>query len=140
MADKGMLIEIDHLSYPTLMDTIDLLEERQYSGFVSSHSWLETSGDIRSRLLALGGILAPMNSTPSTAVEGLIKHKEEIRNYGFATGLPFGSDLQGVTSQTSGDSNVDISYPFTSIDGMVTFTQPKTGNRSFDFAEEGIAH
>ena len=33
-----------------------------------------------------------------------------------------------------------ITYPFTSVDGAVTFEQPVAGNRSFDFNQEGMAH
>ncbi len=144
MIDKRMILEIDHLSYATLTETLAVLEERQYSGFVSSHGWLNGNTDIRERALSLGGILAPMNSNPSNVAQRIASYKEEIQDYnlseGVAVGLAMGSDLQGVTSQTSGDSGVIINYPFTSVDGLVTFSQPKTGNRTFDFAEEGIAH
>lgn len=140
MIDKGMILEIDHLSYPTLMDTLDILEERQYPGFVSSHGWFDNTAETRARMLSLGGLLAPMNGTPSTVARRIAKFEKEIQDYDLPTGLPMGSDLQGVTSQTSGDNGVIINYPFTSIDGLVTFTQPKTGNRTFDFAQEGIAH
>ena len=144
MIDKGMILEIDHLSYSTLTETLSILEERQYSGFVSSHGWLNGNSDIRERALALGGILAPMNSSPSNVAQRIANYKEEVQGYDlpeeFSVGLPMGSDLQGVTSQTSGDNGVIINYPFTSVDGLVTFSQPKTGNRTFDFANEGIAH
>jgi hypothetical protein len=33
-----------------------------------------------------------------------------------------------------------ISYPFKSYDGKVTFERQRTGERTFDFAKEGVAH
>ncbi len=140
LIDRKMIVEIDHMSYQTLLDTIDILEARNYSGFISSHGWFDNTSDIRSRLLSLGGLLTPMNSNPSNHARRIQKHTEEIEAYGYTAGLGFGSDIQGVTSQTNGDSGVTINYPFTSIDGTVTFTQPTTGNRRFDYAQEGVAH
>jgi len=140
MIDKGMILEIDHLSYSTLTETMAILEERQYSGFVSSHGWLNGNTEIRAQALALGGILAPMNGNPSRTASRIIDFKQENQGYGFSMGLAMGTDLQGVTSQTTGDNGVIINYPFTSVDGLVTFSQPKTGNRTFDFTQEGVAH
>lgn len=140
LIDRKMIVEIDHMSYQTLLDTIDILEDREYSGFISSHGWFDNTSDIRSRLLSLGGLLTPMNSNPSTHARRIQSHKDEIEAYGYTAGLGFGSDIQGVTSQTNSDSGVTISYPFMSVDGTVTFTQPQTGNRQFSYADEGVAH
>ena len=55
-------------------------------------------------------------------------------------GVAPGSDIQGVTSQAKSDSGRTTTYPFASHDGWVTFQPPRTGQRSFDFDEEGVAH
>ena len=54
--------------------------------------------------------------------------------------MAIGTDVQGVATQGYGDIGVEINYPFKSYDGHVTFTAPQTGNRSFDFTKEGVAH
>ena len=140
LIDKGMILEIDHLSYNTLMETLDVLEQRQYSGFISSHGWLENGEDIRARIFRLGGIMTPFNSTPTNISNHIKSYRPEMQQYEHAIGIGIGSDVQGVTSQAKGDDGFSISYPFTSVDGMVTFTEPATGNRAFNFNEEGIAH
>jgi len=139
MIDKGMILEIDHLSYATFVDTMEILETRQYSGVISSHGWLDNSLETRGRILSLGGLLST-KGTPSSVAESIAKYEEEMESYDFALGLGMGSDVQGVASQPGADSDVNINYPFTSIDGLVTFTEPTTGDRTFDYAAEGIAH
>ena len=139
MIDKGMILEVDHLSYATLDAALDIIEERQYSGVVSSHGWLNDTAGTRARILSLGGLLS-MKGAPSGAANSIAKYEEEMQPYDYALGLSMGSDIQGVSSQPGGDNDVIINYPFTSVDGLVTFTEPKTGNRTFDFANEGIAH
>ncbi len=138
--DKGMILEIDHLSYNTLLDTLDVLEQRQYSGFVSSHSWIENNPSIRDRIFRLGGLMAPMKSKPSNSAKTLRQYSAEMSRYPYATGVGIGSDIQGVTGQANGDDDIRIEYPFWSFDGLVKFTEPKTGNRRFDYNTEGVAH
>jgi hypothetical protein len=140
LMDLGMIIEIDHLSYNTLIPTLELLEQRQYSGFVSSHGWLENTREIRDRIWRLGGLMSPFNSRPSSFASTAQNYASEMAAYRFPVGIGIGSDIQGVTSQSDGDPDVTITYPFTSVDGMVTFRQPKTGNRAFDYSREGVAH
>jgi hypothetical protein len=140
LVDRKMIIEVDHVSHYTLMDMLALLEQRNYPGLVSSHSWIEDSDSIRERIYALGGVLSPMKSNPSSSAAA-IKHEAALQQaYGLPVGVTVSTDIQGVTSQAAPDDGVQIHYPFTSFDGTVTFTQPKTGVRSFDYATEGVAH
>jgi hypothetical protein len=41
---------------------------------------------------------------------------------------------------TCADQESPITYPFTSQDGNVTFTQPVIGERQLDFNNEGLVH
>lgn len=138
--DKGMILEIDHMSYATTDDAMKLLEARNYSGVVSSHGWLADEPHMLKRVYGLGGMAVPMKSQPSGTSNRLQYFKDIMAPYGYEIGLGIGSDIQGVTSQTSGDRDYYPEYPFKSADGMVDFTQPQTGERVFDFHEEGIAH
>lgn len=140
LIDKGMLLDIDHMGHTTQMETLDILEQRQYAGVVSSHSWTEDNPDIRARIFRLGGQISPFNHRPTDNAEKMTTFRDEMTAFEFPVGIGMGSDIQGVTAQTDGDPGITISYPFTSIDGKVIFTQPQTGNRVFDYHTEGVAH
>ena len=140
LIDRGMIVEIDHLSYNTLQATLEVLEEREYSGFISSHGWLEHKPSIIRRIMRLGGLVAPMNSRPSKIADGILEYEGLMEEFSFPVGMAIGTDIQGVTSQTEADPHSRIDYPFTSVDGMVTFTRPQTGNRQYDFVKDGMAH
>ncbi len=140
IVDKGMILEIDHMSYNTRIATLEILENRHYSGFISSHGWIENMESMRDRIFKLGGMMAPFNDTPSKIASTINLYSKEMQSYPYLIGIGIGSDVQGVTSQPTGDSHFTISYPFKSVDGLVTFTQPKTGDRAFDFNSEGVAH
>ena len=139
LADRGMIVNVDHLSYYTLVETLDVLEDRQYSGVVSDHGWIENSLDIRNRIYALGG-LKVRGGSPSGAANNISQFSEEMSAYPFATGVGIGTDVQGMTCQPGSDSWFEATYPFTSYDGLVTFEQPTLGHRTFDFETEGVAH
>ncbi len=138
--DKGMILEIDHMSYYTLLDALDILEERRYAGLVSSHGWLENLPEIRRRIFRLGGLMAASNGRPGDVAQMLVQYAREMEGEAAFGGVGIGTDIQGVTSQPSADSDVKITYPFASYDGFVRFTEPKTGQRRFDYATEGMAH
>lgn len=139
LIERGMIIEIDHMSYYTSLDALAILEQRQYSGVVSSHGWIDNTPALRERIFRLGGQITPFNSKPSVNAQRMKTYAEEMAPFGFSIGIGIGSDVQGVTSQTDFDE-VQIEYPFTSVDGLVTFTTPGTGNRQFDYRSEGMAH
>lgn len=138
--DKGMILEIDHMSYATTMDTIALLEARNYSGVVSSHGWLADEPHMLERLHRLGGLAVARGGTPTNVSNYIQRNKHLSEDNQFEVGLGIGSDVQGVTGQSTGDANYVPEYPFQNHDGKVTFYAPKTGNREFDFHKEGIAH
>ena len=138
--DKGMILEIDHMSYFTQKQTLDILQQRQYSGFISSHDWFENNEEIRSQILSLGGLISPMKGNPSSIAGRIKALKAELEQHPYTVGVAVSTDIQGVTSQASSDDGIEIEYPFLSYDGNVRFYKPKTGNREFDYATEGVAH
>jgi hypothetical protein len=139
LIDRGMIVNIDHLSHFTIVETLDILENSQYSGVVSDHGWIDNNLDIRNRIYALGGLVV-RGGSPSGAANNIAQISGEMSSFPFATGVGIGTDVQGMCCQPNSDSGVEISYPFTSYDGLVTFEQPTVGNRTFDYANEGIAH
>jgi len=140
LVDRGMIVQVDHLSYYTLIEMLDVLEERQYAGVISDHSWIENKLEIRDRIYTLGGLVVNMVSNPSNSANGIAQRSDEMLGYPLVNGVGIGSDVQGMTCQPNSDGSVQIDYPFTSYDGLVTFEQPTVGDRVFDYASEGVAH
>ncbi|MCG8314957.1 MAG: hypothetical protein MI976_17240 [Pseudomonadales bacterium] len=138
--DKGMILEVDHMSYSTTQATMNMLEARNYSGVVSSHAWLADKSNMLDRIYRLGGLAVSFGGQPKRISEYIQVQKNAMEAYPFVVGLGIGSDVQGVTSQSSGDPDYQPQYPFKSYDDTVTFFQPETGDRVFDFNREGIAH
>lgn len=86
MIDKKMMIDLDHISPKAAASIMDIVESRQYSGVVSTHSWMlkgKSFSDVFDhndrlhktflRLVEAGGFVSPMNR----ASEDLIPVMEE---------------------------------------------------------------
>jgi microsomal dipeptidase-like Zn-dependent dipeptidase len=140
LIDRAMIVEVDHLSYQTFSDVLDVLEQRGYPGFISSHSWFENQAEVRDRIHRLGGMISPMKSTPSSSAHAITTLSAERERFGLPSGVAISTDIQGVTSQAAADEGFVLQYPMRSYDGKVEFLAPKTGLRSFDYSVEGVAH
>ena len=140
LIDRGMIVEIDHLGYHTMIEILEIIEDRQYSGLISSHGLLDDSLEIRDRVYARGGIATRMPGNPSNGADRIVQLSEEMTAHPFATGVGIGTDVQGMMGQPTGDNWFQASYPFSSYDGLVTFEQPTVGNRVLDFTSEGVVH
>ncbi len=71
MVEKGIMVEIDHMSDLALNETLDILEEKKYPGVIASHtrindmygekgSWEQIDIPRMVRVMRLGGIISPM--------------------------------------------------------------------------------
>lgn len=140
LAQRGMIIEIDHLSRKTLEATLDTLEDLDYPGLVSSHGWMDRSPALRQRIFRLGGQVAVSTQRPRDFLRVQKLHAEERRALGAEAGIGIGSDIQGLAVQAAGEDDLVVRYPFQSVDGTAEFYPPKTGERLFDFDREGMAH
>jgi hypothetical protein len=140
--DKGLIMDVGHMSIYAQLESLDILEANDYSGVVSSHGWVEGSSSFMNRITDLGGLIGIFNATPSSFAGTFNYHRTNTTQTSFLKSFALGSDIQGVTDQAGVDGNpvININYPFTSYDGLVTFTPPQTGNRVFDLEAEGIAH
>lgn len=148
MIDRGMLIELDHSSYETSDAILKIAEARNYSGVISAHSHLQRAdghepSDLHERIAKLGGGLAVYNSDNNGLATDLNKmiDVKARHNYLVATGI--GTDVNGLGAQAGVRSNIadsPVEYPFTSFDGLYTFDEQTTGNRTFNYNNEGIAH
>ncbi len=147
MIDKKMLIEMDHMSPDTATAVMDIVEQRQYSGVISSHSWMNTAKDgglhnNTQRMIAMGGFVAPYNDDANEMEIRVSRYLDEIEKTPFLAGVGVGTDMSGLGTQPGPRSDVarnPLKYPFTSEFGLV-FNKQKSGNRVFDFNKEGMAH
>ncbi|MBJ7471519.1 MAG: membrane dipeptidase, partial [Solirubrobacteraceae bacterium] len=139
MAELGMIVEVDHMSVKARNQTLDLLEEMQYSGAISSHSWSDVTAEVR--LQRLGGLLSPYGRDAEVYVESW-KRVRSTRRAGFF-GIGYGSDSNGLGAQPGprpGASEDPVTYPYTSFDGGTTMARQQAGTRSFDVNRDGVAN
>src|SRR3546814_2124279 len=53
MAERGMIVDVDHMSVRARQEALDVLEELQHPGVISSHSWSTRSEEHTSELQSL---------------------------------------------------------------------------------------
>ena len=138
LIDRHMIVETDHLSAKARAEAFTILEENDYSGVISSHTWDDEES--RKRLLALGGIVSPY---AGGGYAGEWETSLADAPGGELVGIGFGSDTNGLAPQP--DPREDnaanpVTYPFTSFDGGSTIDKQVSGNRTYDVNVDGAAH
>jgi hypothetical protein len=136
MMDMHMIVNPDHMSQAAVDDTLTLLESRHYSGVISPHGWMDPGN--WPRLWKLGGMAFPGHSQASDYVKEWQKYRPQSTPYFFGWG--YGADLGGLSDQPPAGTDGSISYPFRSYDGSVTLGRERTGDRTFDYTKDGVAH
>jgi hypothetical protein len=139
MADRGMIFDPDHMSVIARSASLDLLEELDYSGIISSHSW--STPDAYPRIYEMGGIVTPYAGDSTGFVDKWRQHLTwaDPRYY---FGFGYGADINGLGAQ--GDprgTDVDnpVTYPYTGWGG-VKVKQQRSGERVYDLNADGVAH
>ncbi|HYH61960.1 MAG TPA: hypothetical protein VD766_08850, partial [Solirubrobacterales bacterium] len=146
--ERGFVFDPDHMSVIARDEAMDMIEAEDYPGVISSHSW-STQGTLP-RVYALGGFISPYAGSSS----GFAGAWEELKSAAVRDelgdqyfGVGYGADANGFGSQ-GGPRNpteeTDVDYPFTGIDGAVTFDQQKSGTeaegRTYDINTDGVDH
>ncbi len=147
MIDKGMLIELDHMSNYTATATMDIVEARNYSGVITSHSWMRDSknGEVHNntrRLIEAGGYSSPYNANANGLVSKISRFLDVAEQTPYLDGVGFGTDMSGLGGQAGprdDSASNPLEYPYTSEFGFV-FGKQISGNRVFDLNQDGIAH
>ena len=140
MMDRGMIIEPDHMSVRAKNRTLRLLEERDYSGVIASHSWSDPSA--WPRIYELGGMVTPITSASEDFVEEW-RALRQVRSDRFLFGMGFGADSNGLHVQPPPSENAEqnpVTYPFQSFDGSVTLRKQRSGRRVWDINVDGVDH
>ena len=142
LAARGMIIETDHLGAKMKNQVLEIVEQLDYP-VVSGHYHAggTSSPSQHSRILALGGIAAPIKPRADD-FPALVRELQNLSHEDHYFAVPMSTDSGGIASLPGvpRDGDVEITYPFASYDGQVTFEQQVTGKRTFDYNQEGIAH
>ena len=140
LADRGMIVETDHLSTAARSEALEILEARGYSGLITSHGWGDP--EAQSRLVKLGGVVSPYASTLPGFVGSWRRAKAEAPEE-FLFGIGFGTDTNGIGNQPrprQDNENDPVEYPYTTFDGGTTMNQQVSGERTYDVNIDGVAH
>lgn len=140
MIDRGLMIEVDHMSAKSASRALALAEARDYSGVLSSHSWMDPN--LRSRVYGLGGFIEPITTGPESFIEEW-RQLRAVADPRFRFGIGFGADANGFHSQPPArgtDQPNPVAYPFKSLDGSITFDRQVSGERVYDVNADGVAH
>ncbi|WP_309054559.1 discoidin domain-containing protein [Streptomyces sp.] len=139
MIDRGMMLELDHMSVKAAGRALDILEAEEYPGVLSSHSWMDL--DWTERLYRLGGFAASYMHGAQGFVGEAAQKAELRRKYG--VGFGYGTDMNGVGGWPgpvgAGAPNA-VTYPFRSVDGGSVLDRQVTGERTWDLNTDGAAH
>ncbi len=140
MIDKKMIIDPDHLSVRARNHLLNVVESRDYSGIVSSHSW--STPDATPRIYKLGGVVTPYAGDSTNFVKQWREAKPHADpRYYFAFG--WGADMNRYRAQGNprgADAPNPVTYPFKSFDGKQTIDRQRSGERVFDINVDGVAH
>lgn len=149
MMIRGMIIEVDHFPRRSYQRAFELLEANDYPA-AGTHG-LNNDG----RIYALGGIsktgLGRCHDpdVPGTTIDRLAGRVQQIVDNGGYPAEGFGFDLNGFAGAAgprfgegacATPQEDPVTYPFTSVAGDVSFTEPRVGNRTIDFNTEGMVH
>jgi hypothetical protein len=151
MMRRGMLVELDHLPRRSYIDAFAMLAEVGYPA-AGTHGntnqgrlYTELGGVSKT---GIGRCADP--TQPGAIAKGFAERREARTAAGLHPGEGFGFDLNGFAglpgprfgplAGCSTPQENPVEYPFTSLAGDVTFTQPRMGVREVDFNTEGMIH
>ncbi|HKP89511.1 MAG TPA: hypothetical protein VJT75_05995 [Thermoleophilaceae bacterium] len=135
MIKRHWIINPDHMSQRAVADTLTLAESYRYSGVISPHGWMDPGN--WPRIWKLGGLAFPDSDTADNFVR--VWRRYRPRQTPYKLGWGEGADLGGLAAQPDARAGA-IRYPFKSYDGRVTFDRQRSGQRTFDYNKEGVAH
>lgn len=141
--ERGMLINIDHMSVKTADAVLRIAEERGYPGLLASHTWADRS--MNARIANAGGFIASYANAAFTIGEreGFVDEWRANREAapGSISAYGFGSDVNGLGDQAYARSDAaqnPVAYPLTALNG-VTLDRYTVGQRTYDINVDGVA-
>ncbi|WP_084960181.1 membrane dipeptidase [Thermoactinospora rubra] len=137
MMRRGMIVEIDHMSVKAADQTLDMLEAAGYAGVISSHSWADPG--YFERIYRLGGMITSYGHR-ADGFTAEWRRTKELRDRLGLTGFGYGLDANGMGPLPAPRPGSAVTYPFASHDGSAAFDRPSTGQRTWDYNHDGVAH
>jgi microsomal dipeptidase-like Zn-dependent dipeptidase len=149
MMRRGMIIEVDHFPQWAYVDAYALLQDNDYPA-AGTHG-----RDWQGQLYELGGVASlgfgrcQSADAPGQSTAAITRRVELIEEKGGYPGTVFSFDFNGFAGGPGprfGDDGCggaqpnELTYPFESYAGDVTFTEPAVGDRVIDFNTEGMVH
>ncbi|MDN5743859.1 MAG: hypothetical protein L0H31_01925 [Nocardioidaceae bacterium] len=138
MAKRKILFDPDHLSVKARASSMDVIDDLNYSGVLSSHSW--STPDTYPRIYQDGGFITPYAGDSTGFVAKWRRHLGWADPH-YYFGFGYGADINGLGAQGSprgGDVPNRVTYPFKGLGG-VTVNQQQTGHRVWDINTDGVA-
>ncbi|WP_182524899.1 hypothetical protein [Nocardioides dongkuii] len=138
LAKRHMLFDPDHMSVKARRSSMDTIEELDYSGVLSSHSW--STPDTYPRIYRSGGFIAPY-AGDSTGFVGKWRRHVGWADKRYYWGLGFGADINGLGAQgdpRGADVRNPVRYPFRGLGG-VRVQKQRAGQRVYDINVDGVA-
>lgn len=138
LAKRQMVFDPDHLSVKARAASMDVIEDLDYSGVISSHSW--STPDTYPRIYQAGGFITPYAGDSTGFVEKWRRHLGWA-DPGYYFGFGFGADINGLGAQGNprgADVTNPVRYPFTGIGG-VKISKQQAGQRTWDINVDGVA-
>ena len=158
MMKRGMIVEVDHMSTKAASRTLDILEQANYPGVVSSHSWMDRS--FTERLYRLGGFVTPYGHAAGEFAADIEDPATKALRAKYGVGAGYGMDMNGFGGTPrpplaplrtfSADSTSElgksltptsgkgITYPYTALGGT-RMDRQVTGQRVWDYNTDGVA-
>jgi len=140
MIKRHMIVEVDHMSAKAANRALAILEEADYPGVISSHTW--TDPGYFDRIYALGGFIA--QHTDHDRVESFVNVALQQRplRQKYHVGYGYGMDMNGfgATPRAQAASSPKIHYPFAGALGDVTIDKQVSGQRVYDYNVDGVPH
>jgi hypothetical protein len=143
MIAKHMLIDVDHMSEWARLRVLEIAEAERYP-LVSSHTntgGLWTASDLN-RLYALGGLASARPAQAKELAAEILEHFGH-RSGRFYSGVPLGTDTGGFSTLPAPRSDagqVPLRYPFRLYQCPVAFGRQRSGERTYDLNQDGVAH
>ena len=137
MISDHFLIQLDHMDSATATAALAIASAHHYSGVISAHCC--SSPQLFQGIYDTGGFISPP-AEPAAAFVATWKADKAVSDPRYHFGFGWGSDMNGLADQPGPAAGTPISYPFTSYDGKVTFTQEQWGDRTFDLNSDGVAN
>lgn len=147
MIDLNMIVDLDHLSVDAATQVMDIVEARNYSGVVSSHSFMRDARD-RSvhenfqRMLDMGGFAAYYNAGADSTRSKATRYLDAVEKTPYLPAVGIGTDMSGLGGQPGprdSAGQAPLRYPFTNEFGL-TVDRQISGNRTFNLNQDGVAH